>query len=101
MGEHKSRVLIAAVDVYEKPGGGESFFKGLIERNPEIDFSFFRQSGEEHDQPLPANARIVEIGNRYRIQHDAFEFDEFRLALPDLSMTHESQRVAHVLDMAA
>jgi glycosyltransferase involved in cell wall biosynthesis len=97
----KLRALIAVTGIYDKPGGGESFFKGLIERNPEIEFSFFRHSEEKHDQPLPANARVVDLSNRHRALHDAFGFDEFRLPLPDISMAGESQRVARVLDMAA
>src|ERR1044071_2841798 len=99
------RVLIAAIDIYAATGGGETFYTGLIENNPNIEFSFFRWSEERRgwdlasDRVLPTNVRPIEVNvTRYRSRAGSFEFDQLRIPLPDISMINEAGSVAEILD---
>lgn len=95
------RVLIATSDIYGKPGGGETFFRGLIEKNTGIDFCFFRWSGETIEDQLPDNATPIALQGGYRERCGEFALHNFILALPNVAMAQEAERIALILDMAA
>ena len=42
--KNPTSVLILTQDLFERIGGGESVYRGLISDNPEIDFFFFAKS---------------------------------------------------------
>lgn len=58
------RVLLAGFDLYASVGGGQTFYRSIIEKNSEIDFYYLRQS-EPHDVPRPANAHPVPYQTQY------------------------------------
>jgi len=54
------RVLIIALDIYAKVGGGETVYRKLIAANPGIEFVYFRRH-ELPGAPRPPNARCVSL----------------------------------------
>lgn len=58
------RVLLAGFDLYATVGGGQTFYRSIIDKNPEIDFYYLRQS-EPHDVARPANAHALPYLTRY------------------------------------
>lgn len=61
-GKHIMDVLIADFDFFSTTGGGQTYYRKLVERNPSIRFHFFTRSSNlvqsqgNHDPILPANA---------------------------------------------
>ena len=49
------KVLIAAFDLFRSVGGGQTFYRSVIERNPGVRFFYFRER-EPEGVPKPANA---------------------------------------------
>jgi glycosyltransferase involved in cell wall biosynthesis len=52
------RVLLASFDLFKDVGGGQTFYRTVILRNPEIQFTYLRDT-EPPDAPRPPNARAV------------------------------------------
>jgi len=58
------RVLIADFDLFSTVGGGQTFYRAIIEKNPEIDFHYLRRS-EPAVAQRPANAHPVAYQEHY------------------------------------
>lgn len=65
------KVLIADVDLFRVVGGGQTFYRNIILRNPQIDFYYLRRS-EPADVVRPANAHALDFVEHYKAyyQHD-------------------------------
>jgi hypothetical protein len=57
-------VLLASFDLFKDVGGGQTFYRNLILRNPQIQFTYLRDS-ESAEAPRPANASAVPCANRF------------------------------------
>ncbi|MGH7139762.1 MAG: glycosyltransferase, partial [Pirellulales bacterium] len=62
------RVLIADFDLFRTVGGGQTFYRAIIEKNPHIEFSYLTVS-EAQDAARPANARPIVYQHEYHDQH--------------------------------
>lgn len=51
----RRKVLILTSDIYNKIGGGEKVYRGIIKDNPAVDFFFF-SSRKQRSAELPSNA---------------------------------------------
>ena len=71
------RVLIADFDLFAKVGGGQTFYRAIIEKNPEIDF-YYLATDERADARRPANAHPVP----YRKHYDAAQWNRYCDVLP-------------------
>jgi glycosyltransferase involved in cell wall biosynthesis len=60
------KVLIADFDLFYKIGGGQTFYKNLIKKNPNIDFYYFRILEQTSDSQLP-NAHPIDFRENYHI----------------------------------
>src|SRR5690348_13822269 len=58
------RVLIADFDLFSTVGGGQTFYRSVIEKNPEIDFHYLTLS-EPHDASRPVNAHPIAYEEHY------------------------------------
>ena len=58
------RVLIAGFDLFGSVGGGQTFYRSVIQRNPHIEFHYLRER-EGADAAPPANARPVAFREAY------------------------------------
>ena len=94
------RVLLAALDIFRKSGGGESFYQALIARNPQIEFCCYTRSREELTQSVPANVRLIDLREPYRDRYHAFALQELQTPIDQLSLADEAERIAFVLDLA-
>lgn len=56
-------VLLASSDLFKDVGGGQTFYRNLILRNPQVRFTYLRDS-EPVDQPRPENARAIACERR-------------------------------------
>src|SRR4051812_14300278 len=54
------RVLIAAFDLFGIVGGGQTFYRNVIRRNPNVEFVYLRWH-EPRDTAVPANVRPVDF----------------------------------------
>lgn len=52
------RVLIAGFDLFQSVGGGQTFYRGAIEKNPDIQFYYLRER-ESESVSRPANAHPI------------------------------------------
>ena len=52
------RVLIAGFDLFQSVGGGQTFYRGAIEKNPDIEFYYLRDQ-ESESAIRPPNAHAV------------------------------------------
>jgi glycosyltransferase involved in cell wall biosynthesis len=59
------KVLIGGFDLFGAVGGGQTYYRNVILRNPQIEFHYFRQNESVHHS-RPANARTID----YRIWYD-------------------------------
>src|SRR5487761_945796 len=57
-------VLIADFDVFRTVGGGQTFYRAIIEKNPRIDFSYLIVN-EPGDAARPANAHAIRYDEHY------------------------------------
>jgi glycosyltransferase involved in cell wall biosynthesis len=62
------RVLIADFDLFRTVGGGQTFYRAIIEKNPKIDF-FYLTVKEAADAPRPPNARAIAYQQEYLDRH--------------------------------
>ena len=60
------KVLIADFDLFSKIGGGQTFYRNLISKNPNIDFYYFRISEQDSDCQL-FNAHTIDFQEKYNI----------------------------------
>ncbi|ELS33064.1 MULTISPECIES: glycosyltransferase [Pseudanabaena] len=60
------KVLIADFDLFSKIGGGQTFYRNLISKNPNIDFYYFRISEQASDCQL-TNAHPIDFQESYHI----------------------------------
>ncbi|MFM7572227.1 MAG: glycosyltransferase [Snowella sp.] len=58
------KVLIADFDLFAKVGGGQTFYRSIILKNPQIDF-YYPAEKEKPDTKRPANAHPVSFQERY------------------------------------
>ncbi len=59
------RVLLPAVDIYNSIGGGQSFYKQIIEANPNIEFNYLIRS-ESENSSKPFNAKSIKYELKFR-----------------------------------
>ncbi|WP_392535705.1 glycosyltransferase [Nostoc sp. C117] len=59
------KVLIADFDLFTKMGGGQTFYRSLIEKNPHIDFYYFIAS-EDIETIRPLNSHTITYQEKYR-----------------------------------
>lgn len=52
------RVLIAGFDLFQSVGGGQTFYRGAIEKNPDIEFYYLRDK-EQESVSRPRNAHAI------------------------------------------
>ncbi|HQU43608.1 MAG TPA: glycosyltransferase, partial [Pirellulales bacterium] len=57
-------VLIADFDLFRTVGGGQTFYRAVIEKNPQIEFSYLIVN-EAPGSPRPANARAIRCEPHY------------------------------------
>jgi glycosyltransferase involved in cell wall biosynthesis len=67
-------VLLASFDLFKDVGGGQTFYRNLILRNPEIQFAYLRSS-EPSDAPRPKNARAIPCPSQFITPPDSSPFD--------------------------
>lgn len=58
------RVLIADFDVFKNVGGGQTFYRSIIQKNPGLQFFYFARS-EALDAPRPSNAQAIPFREHY------------------------------------
>ncbi|HWB08105.1 MAG TPA: glycosyltransferase [Pirellulales bacterium] len=58
-------VLIADFDLFHTTGGGQTFYRAIIEKNPQIEFSYLIVD-EPADACRPANARAIRYEEAFR-----------------------------------
>lgn len=58
------RVLIADFDLFSTVGGGQTFYRSIIEKNPDIDFHYLRRK-EAAGARRPANAHAIAYHEHY------------------------------------
>jgi glycosyltransferase involved in cell wall biosynthesis len=58
------KVLIADFDLFKKIGGGQTFYRRLIETNPQIEFYYLIEL-EAPDAPRPVNAKVIPYQETY------------------------------------
>lgn len=54
------RVLLLVQDLFRARGGGQTFYRRLVNAHPDIEFVYFRAQ-EESGDPRPSNARAVPL----------------------------------------
>lgn len=52
------KVLIVELDIFSQVGGGQSFYRALIEKNPHIHFTYFTRSAWRPVSPFP-NVEVI------------------------------------------
>ena len=60
------RVLLTSFDLFKEVGGGQTFYRNVILRNPEIEYTYLLDS-EPLEAPRPANAKAIRCPNRYPV----------------------------------
>ncbi|MEA5567847.1 glycosyltransferase [Anabaena sp. UHCC 0399] len=68
------KVLIVDFDLFNKIGGGQTFYRSLIEKNPHIDFYYFIVS-ESLKGNRPSNAHAILYQEKYHIADHALFLD--------------------------
>lgn len=58
------KVLIADFDLFAKVGGGQTFYRSIILKNPQIDFYYLAEQ-EKSETKRPTNAHPVSFQERY------------------------------------
>lgn len=71
-------VLIADFDLYRTVGGGQTFYRAIIEKNPQIEFSYLVLH-ESADAARPANAHVVRYDEHFHA-HDWAQYCDFEPA---------------------
>ena len=66
------KVLIADFDLFAKVGGGQTFYRNLILKNPEINF-YYTIRQEARDIQRPANVQVIP----YQELHFLADFKNF------------------------
>lgn len=61
-----TKVLIADFDLFKKVGGGQTFYRQIIEKNPQIDFYYLIEQ-ESPQNPRPKNAHAITYKPIYQI----------------------------------
>jgi len=56
------KVLLVEFDLFSSIGGGQTFYKSLVTRHPEIEFYFFK-TGQIQDANLPKNVTAIPYGS--------------------------------------
>lgn len=59
------RVLLADFDLFSDSGGGQTFYRSLARRHPEIEFSFYATRRYDPAE-LPKNVRAIRLRHFYR-----------------------------------
>lgn len=59
-------VLLTNFDLFKEVGGGQTFYRNVILRNPEIQFTYLLDS-EPAESPRPANATGTRCPNRFAV----------------------------------
>lgn len=70
------KVLIADFDLFNKIGGGQTFYRSIIEKNPAIDFYYFIIT-ENPKASRPKNAHIMQYKEIYKEKYltDFYDID--------------------------
>ena len=68
------KVLIGGFDLFGAVGGGQTYYRNVILRNPQIEFHYLRQNEPEY-LPRPSNARAIDYRNWYEPSCFANPFD--------------------------
>lgn len=59
------KVLIAEFDLFNKVGGGQTFYRSIIAKNPEIDFYYFLRDENAKISPHPPNVQGIPFKETY------------------------------------
>ncbi|EAM48216.1 glycosyltransferase [Crocosphaera watsonii] len=60
------KVLIADFDLFKKMGGGQTFYRSIIKKNPQIDFYYIAEK-EPSDTPRPSNAHALSYQEQFLV----------------------------------
>ena len=58
------KVLIADFDLFSKVGGGQTFYKSIIKKNPKIEFYYLIEK-EPLNTSRPLNANVLEYQEKF------------------------------------
>ena len=58
------KILIADFDLFKKMGGGQTFYRSIIKKNPQIDFYYIAEK-EPLDTPRPPNAHALPYQEKF------------------------------------
>ncbi|MDZ4783749.1 MAG: glycosyltransferase [Planctomycetia bacterium] len=88
------RVLIADFDLFKTVGGGQTFYRSIIQKNPGIQF-FYLSRHEPLDAPRPTNAQPIP----FREHYSAADFPKFSDAVPLWAMyvAVRANNIAHTV----
>ena len=70
------RVLLPAVDIFHSVGGGQSFYKQLIQSNPNIEFSYLIRN-ESDKANRPSNSKTINYDYKFpnlHVLNPSFDF---------------------------
>lgn len=62
------KVMLADFDLFATTGGGQTFYRSIIESNPEVQFSYFSLF-EPWNATRPANAQVIPFQERYTLDN--------------------------------
>jgi hypothetical protein len=60
------KVLIADFDLFSKVGGGQTFYRSIIKKNPQIEFYYIAEK-EPLNTPRPVNATAITYKEQFLI----------------------------------
>ncbi len=62
-----TKILIADFDLFQKVGGGQTFYRQIIEKNPQLEFYYLIEN-ESVNNPRPQNAKAIRYQPIYQIR---------------------------------
>ena len=89
------RVLLPAVDIFHSVGGGQSFYKQLIQSNPNIEFSYLIRN-ESDKANRPSNSKTINYDYKFPNLH---VLNPILLIKPLLHL--QGNRIQHLCQLSA
>ncbi len=88
------RVLIADFDLFKSVGGGQTFYRSIIQKHPGLQFFYFSRT-EPLDAPRPSNAQAIP----FREHYSASDSPKFCDAVPLWAMhvAARANNIAHAV----
>ncbi len=94
------KILIASENIFGSVGGGQRFFSGVIEQNPEYQYFYFTSGSTFPRSLLPQNANPIALESYFRTNESSLNLEEWR-GNRDLDLTGKKYDVAYLMDMAS